>query len=87
MLHQLDENNSSAKIILYNVTSHQYYVNYILCMSVCVFDSKKMCQPVEMDNRRALMSCCFCSVHHFGRLFPLMLIISLDLCPIDSWLL
>ena len=75
MLHQLDENNSSAKIILYNVTKHQYYVNYILCTSVGAFDKEKMCQPVEIDSRRALMSCCFCLVHHFGRLFPLMLII------------
>ena len=54
---------------------------------VCVFDREKICQPVEIDNRRALMSCCFCSFHHFGGLFLLMLIISLDLCPIGSRLL
>ena len=63
----------------------------ILCrlhnVYVCVFGREKMCQPVEMDNKRALMGCFFCSIHHFGRLVPLMFIISLFLCPIGSWLL
>ena len=85
MLHQFHKNNLSAKIIVYSDKQS------ILCrlhhVYVCIFDREKMCLPIEIDNKRALMSCCFCSFHHFGRLFSLMFIISLDLCPIGSWLL
>ena len=82
MLHQLDENCSSAKKnIPYGATRYSL-VGYSVCVPLL---ERKMYQPVEIDNKRALISCEF--IHQSGRLFSLMSTISLVLSIIDFWLL
>jgi len=55
MLLQVDENNSSAKSIIYDVRGHS---TFIMCTRVyaCVIEGN-MNKPVEIDNKRALMGC------------------------------